>query len=269
MEYFKLGQSRVDYSRAFQEYRTRLISEWFDVIFIAVVVLAVGLFVFFKIRKAKKKKIGYDYEVPDGFFRRLWLSFLHPMRDMMAFVDKTKNSYLIAPFVAGLWFFEKVFTYQMRGFIFNEKDTSRMDIRLLFITSVGIFVMFIISNWLIATMFSFSGKLSQIATVTSLAITPYIVANIFNTILSNFLTSDEGMFLTIITSLAIAWGVVILFTGLSKIHEANFITTIILLVATVLGIFIIIFLILVFFSLWQQFIDFCTAVFNEFIGMLR
>lgn len=267
MEYFKRGQSRVDYSRAFQEYRTRIISEWFDVIAVVVILLAVGLFIFFKFRK--KKKIGYDYEVPDGFFRRLLLSLAHPMRDMMAFVNNTKGSALIAPFVAGLWFFEKVFTYQMRGFIFNTNDPAKMDIRLLFIGSVGLFVLFILSNWLICTMFSLSGKLTQIATVTSLAILPYIIANIFNSILSNFLTEEEGMFLTIISVLAIAWGVIIMFVGLSKIHEANIFLTLILVLATLLGIFVIVFLVLVFFSLWQQFIDFCTAVIKEIIGILR
>lgn len=267
MEYFKRGQSRIDYSRAFQEYRTRLISEWFDVIAVVVIVLAVGLFIFFKFRK--KKKIGYDYEVPDGFFRRLLLSLAHPMRDMMAFVNNTKGSALIAPFVAALWFFEKVFTYQMRGFIFNTNDPAKMDIRLLFIGSVGLFVLFILSNWLICTMFSLSGKLTQIATVTSLAILPYIIANIFNSILSNFLTEEEGMFLTIISVLAIAWGVIIMFVGLTKIHEANIFLTFILVAATLLGIFVIVFLVLVFFSLWQQFIDFCTAVIKEIIGILR
>ena len=267
MEYFKRGQSRVDYSRAFQEYRTRLISEWFDVIAVVVIVLAVGLFIFFKFRK--KKKISYDYEVPDGFFRRLLLSLAHPMRDMMAFVNNTKGSALIAPFVAGLWLFEKVFTYQMKGFIFNTNDPAKMDIRLLFIGSVGLFVLFILSNWLICTMFSLSGKLTQIATVTSLAILPFIIANIFNSILSNFLTEEEGMFLTIISVLAIAWGVIIMFVGLSKIHEANIFLTLILVIATLLGMFVIVFLILVFFSLWQQFIDFCTAVFKEIIGILR
>lgn len=188
---------------------------------------------------------------------------------MMAFVNNTKGSTWIAPFVAGLWFFEKVFTYQTRGFIFNTNDPAKMDIRLLFIGSVGLFVLFILSNWLICTMFSLSGKLKQIATVTSLAILPYIVANIFNTILSNFLTDEEGMFLTIISVLAIAWGIIIMFAGLSKIHEANIILTLVLVIATLLGIFVIVFLCLVFFSLWQQFIDFCTAVINEIISILR
>lgn len=267
MECFKLGQSRVDYSRAFQEYRTRLISEWFNIIFVIVIVISVGIYIFFKVRK--KKKIGYDYEVPDGFFRRLMLSLAHPMRDMMAFVNNTKGSYLIAPVVASLWFFEKVFTYQMRGFIFNDNDPAKMDIRLLFIGSVGLFVLFIISNWLICTMLSLSGKLTQIATVTSLAILPFVVSNIFNTILSNFLTDEEGMFMTIITVLAVIWGVVIMFVGLSKIHEASILVTVLLVIGTLLGIFVIVFLVLVFFSLWQQFIDFCTAVIKEIIGILR
>lgn len=267
MEYFKLGQSRVDYSRAFQEYRTRLIAEWFDVIAVVIIVLAVGLFIFFKLRK--KKKIGYDYEVPDGYFRRLLLSIGHPMRDMMAFVNNTKGAAWIAPVVAALWFFESVFTYQTRAFIFNTNDPAKMDIRLLFIGSVGMFVLFIISNWLICTMFSLSGKLKQIATVTSLAILPYIFASIFNTILSNFLTEEEGMFMTIISVLAIVWGIIILFVGLSKIHEANIMLTLVLVIATLLGIFVIVFLILVFLSLWQQFIDFCTSVISEIIGMIR
>ena len=61
----------------------------------------------------------------------------------------------------------------------------------------------------------------------------------------------------------------ILFIGLSKIHEANVVLTFVLVLATLGGMFVIVFLILVFFSLWQQFVDFITAVVTEIIGILR
>ncbi len=135
--------------------------------------------------------------------------------------------------------------------------------------SIGVFAVFIVSNWLISTMLGYSGKFYEISTVTALALMPYIAVNIFNAALSNILTSEESMFLSIFTAIAVVWGVMVLVLGFSKIHETGIFGTVWLILLTLFGVAIIIFLVMVFFSLWQQFADFCTDVFREIIGILR
>ena len=77
------------------------------------------------------------------------------------------------------------------------------------------------------------------------------------------------MFLSIFTAIAVVWGVMVLVLGFSKIHETGIFGTVWLILLTLFGVAIIVFLVMVFFSLWQQFADFCTDVFREIIGILR
>lgn len=267
MEYFKLGQSRTDYSRALQQYRTQFIAKWFNVFFIAVILICIGVRVLFYLKKRKTAIEGADVQI--GYGTKLFSSLKHPQRDMMAFVKETRGAFWVAPAVALLWFFQKIFAYQCTGFVFNENDPSKMDIRLLFLMSIGVFAVFIVSNWLISTMLGYSGKFYEISTVTALALMPYIAVNIFNAALSNILTSEESMFLSIFTAIAVVWGVMVLVLGFSKIHETGIFGTVWLILLTLFGVAIIVFLVMVFFSLWQQFADFCTDVFREIIGILR
>lgn len=267
MQYFKLGQSRTDYSRALQQYRTQFIAKWFNVFFIAIILICIAVRVLFYFKKRRKVLENTSMEISYG--AKLFNSLKHPQRDMMVFVKETKGALWIAPVVALLWFFQKIFSYQCTGFIFNENDPSKMDIRLLFLMSIGVFLVFIVSNWLISTMLGYSGKFFEILIVTSLALLPYIVVNIFNAALSNILTSEESMFLTIFSAIAIIWGMMIIVLGFSKIHETGIVGTVCLILLTLFGVAIIVFLVMVFFSLWQQFANFCTDIFQEIIGILR
>ena len=56
MKYFKLADDRTNYDIAFDVYRTQFIRENFIAIASVIVLLAIGLVVFFKIRKRKVKK---------------------------------------------------------------------------------------------------------------------------------------------------------------------------------------------------------------------
>ena len=122
MEYFKLGQSRTDYSRALQQYRTQFIAEWFNVFFIAVILICIGVRVLFYLKKRKTAIEGADVQI--GYGTKLFSSLKHPQRDMMAFVKETRGAFWVAPAVALLWFFQKIFAYQCTGFVFNENDPS-------------------------------------------------------------------------------------------------------------------------------------------------
>ena len=63
MDYFELGASPIYYSKAFKQYRDGIIKTWFPYVATTIVVLAIGGFVF---KKVRRKKLGIKEEEMTG-----------------------------------------------------------------------------------------------------------------------------------------------------------------------------------------------------------
>ena len=82
-------------------------------------------------------------------------------------------------------------------------------------------------------------------------------------ILSNFVTTDEVLFLTIIDIVGLFGTGYMLFMGLVVIHEYGIFKTVLSVLGTVLAILIILFLALLIFDLANQVVSFFSSVYKE------
>ena len=63
MDYFKLGENRIYYSKAFKQYRDGIIKEWFAPVVITLVVLIGGRYAY---KIYRNKKLGIKKEEETG-----------------------------------------------------------------------------------------------------------------------------------------------------------------------------------------------------------
>ena len=108
-----------------------------------------------------------------------------------------------------------------------------------------------------------NGKMKEIASVTAYALIPYIGSLLINTVLSNFLTIDEAMIMSIISIIGIVWTAMILIVGLSQVHQYYIGKTVVTVLLSVFAMIIIAVLLFLLFSLVQQVLYFFTAIVEE------
>ena len=113
------------------------------------------------------------------------------------------------------------------------------------------------------TLIEGKGTLPEILTTFSYALLPYLVSLLLNTILSNVFAQDEGSFMTIITYIGLVWTVLVMFVGLSAIHEYSVGKTVVSILLTVFGMAVILFLIILFYTLITQTVSFAVSVAQE------
>jgi len=113
-----------------------------------------------------------------------------------------------------------------------------------------------------------SGKLVEIMMSVAYSFTPMILVFIPATIISNFITTEEGGFYGMVLSLSIFWFLLMLFTALIIIHEFSFARTVATVFLTILSILIIVFILGLLASLVQQVIMYFYALYNELIYRL-
>ena len=174
-----------------------------------------------------------------------------------------KESPLAAGVIVVLWLFSEIFyrsatAYDMNNF--RAEETSLMRTALI---TVIMYLMVCISNWCFCTLLDGKGKLKDIFVVAAYALLPYVIVRFVTTICSWVLAGDEQIFLTYSVSVIIVWCGIIAFIGLSEIHEYTFAKTLLSVFLTIVGLVIMLFVVLMILTLFQQLYFFLMTVIME------
>jgi len=130
------------------------------------------------------------------------------------------------------------------------------------------FMLFCVGNWSITCLMDGSGKLVEIMMSVAYSFTPMILIFIPATLVSNFITTEEGGFYAMVIGVAVFWFLLMLFTSLIIIHEYSFARTAATVFLTILSILAIVFILGLIASLIQQMVMFFYAIYNELIFRL-
>ena len=130
------------------------------------------------------------------------------------------------------------------------------------------FIVLCIANWAMTTLFEGKGRFKDIYMAMCYALLPYTLLQLPMTIISNGLTFEEGSLYSVIMMIAVIWCVFLVFVGLMEVHDYGPGKTFIFLIVTVVGAGIIIFLVLVFFSLLSDALAYFISMYREIVYRL-
>lgn len=165
--------------------------------------------------------------------------------------------------IVAIWFVLNIFQFFSTGYIFNKSRPEDFNSFISIVQTIGLFVLFVTANWSICTLLEGKGRLSEIMAVFSYSLVPYLASIIVITILSNVLSLEDGNFLSLISTIGLIWSVFIMFVGFMNIHEYTLKKTLLSMILTFLGMGVIIFLIILFYSLMSQAGEFVKSIMQE------
>jgi len=125
------------------------------------------------------------------------------------------------------------------------------------------FLILCVANWAMTTLFEGKGRFIDIYIGMCYALVPYILIQLPMILVSNMLTFEEGSIYTVMLSISLIWCAFLAFVGLMEIHDYSPGKTFIFIIVTIVGAAIIIFLILVFFSLLSDAFGFFVSLYRE------
>lgn len=195
--------------------------------------------------------------------RTMYRVILHPFEEFYDVRIKRKNYLAVSLVVVVMLFFASVIEYQMTDFIFNHNRIEQLNIWIMLLKTVLVFLLWVLSNWAFCTLFDGEGSLNQIFCISALALLPYVIAILLKTIISTFLITEEGIFLTWLVVLGELYSGFLMICGMQMIHGYTIRRTLFSAVISVVGIAVILFIITLLFSLLQQFCAFFITIFTE------
>lgn len=208
------------------------------------------------------KKTLNKYQYP-------FYAMLHPMVafDEMRYRKKT-SLLMTVPIVAALVLVLVLFQ-QFEGWQFVMADPNEVDLFQVILLVLGGLALFTISNWGFCVFLEGKATFREIWIMTVDSLLPFTVLSALRLVLSNVLTREEGVFLTLLTIVGALWSLVMLISAFMIFHEYELSRAIGALLLTVVGMVICVALLFLLYSLAQQFFSTILTVFNEMIFRLR
>ena len=125
------------------------------------------------------------------------------------------------------------------------------------------FLILCLANWAMTTLFDGKGRFIDIYIAMCYALVPYILIQLPMILVSNMLTFEEGSLYSVMLSISVIWCVFLVFVGLMEVHDYGPGKTFIFIIVTIVGAAVILFLILVFFSLLSDAFGFFVSLYRE------
>ncbi|MBR5472651.1 MAG: YIP1 family protein [Clostridia bacterium] len=258
LSYAKRGYDKDTYAVAFEYVRSDFISDNFTWIFIVLVVVVLGAIALMFI--TNKKKIVF---IKNQSLNLMLTTIVHPSDNFTDIKEKGLGSIPLCLVLIVLYYVVTVMKTIAGGFLFSNYDPTSFNSIIELIRSVGLVVLWIVSNWLVCTLLGGKGKMKEIMIITCYSLQPLIIEGVISIILSNVLLPTEASFLSILSVIGMIYAGFMLVMGMLKIHDFSVGKFILTTILTIIGIAIIVFLIIMLIILIQQFGAFVLTLWTE------
>lgn len=263
MRCFKLADNKAAFSNSFKEYRKEFLSRWawWLVLGIVAAVVLITFAVRFTV-KALEKRNGEVYSTLETKWLFPFYTIRHPIDGFEQFKTRKIQSLALSGVIVVIWILTEFLSVFCTGYIFSGNSAAYNPFSTV-LSTIGLFSVFVASNWCLSTLTEGKGTFSEIVSVTAYSLLPYIFSKLIIVLLSNVLCSNEQVFMTIISVIGLLWSAVLLLGGLYAIHQYSFGKTLFSVLLTLIGMLIIVLVFVVFYTLIQQAFGFIHSLYQE------
>lgn len=192
----------------------------------------------------------------------------HPLDGFWDLTHEKRGTYAAANTILFLTLLIRVLKLRYTSFIFITVYWEGINI-FLYIASIAFpLAMFVVGNWGLTTLFDGKGRLGQVYMASCYALTPYPLVQFPLMIFSNFVTVDEAEFYTVISVLSLVWAAMLFIAAMGQIHEFSAGKNMLFVVASLFAMLVIVFILLLFFSMISQGIAYFISLAKEIMFRL-
>ena len=260
LQYFKTANDQNDYSDAYYHYRSTYLHTYFPEIIIGVIAVIILLLIRSAIAKKHRKN---EYDLVTGVYRYPFFTMCHPFKGFTALKDDKKGSLKVSYIIVLLFFVVSIFERQNTGFLFTKTRPEDFNIIYTILSTFGVFILWVVSNWALSTLMDGEGKFTEIWIFSSYALLPFVLFMIPLTLLSQFLTLDESALYGFFKLFIYLWVFICMLMAIREVHRYTTGKTVLTLILTVLFMIFAAALVTVMYGIFVQLIEFVTLIINE------
>ncbi len=188
---------------------------------------------------------------------------LHPFDGFWDLGHEKRGSMAAAHTIVILTLLTHLWDMRFASFMFNNTRWERVNILMVILGILVPLAIWVVANWSLTTLMDGKGKLGDIYMATAYAFTPYVIIGLPMIVVSNLVTFEEGVFYTYFNVFALIWCVFLILAGMMMVHDYGLGKGVFSSLLSLAGMAIIIFILLLFFSLISDAVAYFVSLFKE------
>ena len=122
-----------------------------------------------------------------------------------------------------------------------------------------------VANWSLTTLMDGKGHMGAIYMAVCYALTPFVIINAAMILLSQFVTFEEGAVYWVLAGFAMLWTGILILAAMMMVHDYSMAKTLLSSLLTVIGMGIMVFIFVVFFSLISDAAAYFISLYKEIL----
>lgn len=207
----------------------------------------------------------------ERYWKSLKFSFYcltHPLDGFWDLTHEKRGTYAAANTILFFTLLARIMGLQYTSFLFNDIYWPDVNIFLYIASIVFPLALWVVGNWALTTLFDGKGRLGQVYMATCYCMLPYPLIQFPLIILSNVVTKDEGSFYYVFGTIALIWAAGLILCAMTQIHEYRMSKTVLFTFASIFAMLVMVFIMLLFFSMISQGIAYFVSIGREIIFRL-
>ncbi|MCR5330538.1 MAG: YIP1 family protein [Lachnospiraceae bacterium] len=192
----------------------------------------------------------------------------HPMDGFWDLTHEKRGTYAAANTILFITVMVRLLSLKYTGFVIQVVNWEEINIFLYIASIIFPLALFVVGNWALTTLFDGKGRLGQVYMATCYGMLPYSVVMVPITIFSNFVTVDEAQFYTTLNTISLVYAGILIVVAMGQIHEYSGAKNILFMFASLVAMLIIIFILMLFFSMISQGIAYFVSLGKELLFRL-
>ncbi len=209
------------------------------------------------------KKEGFTHYL--GTLKYALYVITHPFDGFWDLTHEKRGSIAAANTILFLTLLVRIMKLQFTSFVFLQVYWEGINILLYLASVLFPLALWCVGNWGLTTLFDGKGTLKQIYMATCYGLTPYPLIQFPLILFSNVVTYDEAEFYGVLSAISLIWAALLILAAMIQIHEYTVKKTLFFTVATGFAMLVMIFILLLFFSMISQGIAYFISIGREIL----
>lgn len=187
----------------------------------------------------------------------------HPLDGFWDLTHEKRGTYAAANTILAFALLIRILKLRYTSFLFMEVYWEDLNIFMYLASVVFPLTLWVLGNWGLTTLFDGKGRLGQVYMATCYAFTPYVLIQFPLMIFSNFVTVQEAEFYSVVSFLSLVYSALLIIAAMGQIHEYSAGKNLLFVVATLFAMLVMIFILMIFFSMVAQGIAYFISLGKE------
>jgi hypothetical protein len=189
----------------------------------------------------------------------------HPLDGFWDLTHEKRGSFAAANIIVAASVIIEVLRMTLTSFQFVRVNMENFNAVIVFMRILLPVFLWTLANWSLTTLMDGRGKMGEIYMAVAYALAPSVIINAVMIVLSQVLTFDESAVYWFFSGLSIGWTALLIIAGMMMVHDYSLVKTFLSSFLTVIGMGIIVFIFVIFFSLISDSIAYFVSLYKEIL----